>query len=387
MANHIRITPNKTFRGRLHIQAGLLFISLGLLLGGCNQPAAQALLEDYLDSMSRVLETPIDTDLGTALLDLPALPEKRERRLPVTDIREGIIEVWDFQQCGMMHLIAERNSSLGKVMPASQKMAYELRFMAALQVCRDQLQALAQPSTEQQAFLQRLLEIHALKQANLPADIWNGIYASDEITQHFALGQPPLPPDYAGHGHVQRALERLQVLAGLATADPLQPPDWLPELEDSYYALYSSDFGAQWLTGLRLLTQTLERAAIALEQRLQRQAFCFPGHRPRRAEILGNIFRKYYAGQVQPYMALIQREGREWLAVHEQIMAQLPVPAAMQAYREQVISQDTPDSLWQSWQQANQRHTRAWQQILRQCGMMPGQDQEDQETAPTPTPP
>ena len=74
-------------------------------------------------------------------------------------------------------------------------------------------------------------------------------------------------------------------------------------------------------------------------------------------------------------MALLQSEGKHWLTTHQQIMEQLPAPAAMQIWQQQVVSLDTPDSLWRQWEQASQRHTKAWQDILSQCGMMPGQEQ------------
>lgn len=348
-----------------------------LCLSACNRSPAAAMLEDYADSMSTVLETPIELDLDSALLDFPALPERRERMLPTTDIREGMMDVWDFQQCGMMRLIAERNSTLGKVMLPSQKMVYELRFMSALQQCRNKIAALTKPTQREQNFLQRLNAIYQVKQQNLPAEIWNGTYTSEEISQHFALGSAPLSTELKSYENAQRAMEQLLTLAKLAKADPLTLPDWLEQLEDQYFALYSSRFGTELLPTLRIVTQTLDRTAVAIEQRLQSAPFCYKNHKPRRADILGNIFQEYYAGQVQPYMALLQREGKHWLTTHQQIMQRLPVPAAMSAWQQQVISLDAPDSLWQQWQQANKRHTQAWQDILGQCGMMPGQAQDN----------
>lgn len=346
-----------------------------LCLSACNRSPAAAMLEDYADSMSTVLETPVELDLDSALMDFPALPERRERMLPTTDIREGMLDVWDFQQCGMMNLIAERNSTLGKVMLPSQKMIYELRFMAALQPCRDKMTAVKKPTQREQKFIRRLNAIYRIKQQNLPAEIWNGIYTSEEISQHFALGSMPLSPETKGYENEQHAMEQLLTLAKLAEADPLTLPDWLEQLEDQYFALYSSDFGAELLPTMRILTQTLDRTAAAIEQRLQSAPFCHKGHKPRRAGILGNIFQQYYAGQVQPYMALLQREGKQWLTTHQQIMEQLPAPKTMQIWQQQVISLNAPDSLWQQWEQANKRHTQAWQDILGQCGMMPGETQ------------
>ena len=379
MENHL---STYTIKQQPSLRYGWLLICV-LCLSACNRSPASAMLEDYADSMSTVLETPIKLDLDSALLDFPALPERRARMLPTTDIREGMLDVWDFQQCGMMNLIAERNSTLGKVMLPSRKMVYELHFMAALQQCRDKMVEVEKPTQREQQFMQRLNAIYRIKQQNLPAEIWNGIYTSEEISQHFALGGMPLSPEAEGYDNEQQAMERLLTLAKLAETDPLTLPDWLEQLESQYFVLYSSRFGAELLPTMRILTQTLDRTAAAIEQRLQRTPFCHKGHTPRRADILRNIFQQYYAGQVQPYMALLQREGKQWLTTHRQIMEQLPAPAAMQIWQQQAIALDAPDSLWQQWRQASQRHTQAWQDILGQCGMMPGQAQNtnDDKTA------
>ena len=108
-------------------------------------------------------------DLDSALMDFPALPERRERMLPTTDIREGMLDVWDFQQCGMMNLIADRNSTLGKVRLPSQKMIYELRFMASLQPCRDKMTAVKKPTQREQKFIQRLNAIYRITQQSQPS--------------------------------------------------------------------------------------------------------------------------------------------------------------------------------------------------------------------------
>ncbi|MGB1257532.1 MAG: DUF3080 family protein, partial [Thiolinea sp.] len=242
----------------------LLFI-IGLT--ACGKPDAQAMLEDYADSMSNVLETNIAIDLDNAAKQLPAFPEKRERKLTTPDIREGMLEVWDFEQCGMMYLIAERNSSLGKVMLPSQKMRYELRFMAALQQCRQQMQQLEKPGPDQQAFIKRLQEIAQLKQQNLAREVWNGIYGSDEISQHFATGQPPLSPVNGQSGNVLRGLEKLSALAELSNAETLHIPSWLKDIEGIYYNFYSSRFGAELLPALLILTETLDKTAEAIEKR------------------------------------------------------------------------------------------------------------------------
>jgi hypothetical protein len=330
------------------------------------------MLEDYAARMSIVLDTEINLSLTQAALTLPALPSKRERLVQTTELRENLWDVLDFRQCDMLKLISERNSSLGKVMLPSQKMRYELRFIKTLQNCRETLNAIEKPDDTQLAFQSRLEVIYQTKRDNLPLEVWNGIYGSNEIEQHFKIGKLPLSLTADNNGHVQQALDQLAELAIISQSDSITLPDWLDKVEAPYEAMHNSEFGSQLLSSLAMMTQTLDRTAEAIEARLKHKPFCFPGHQPTHAKTLNNVFQKYYAGKVQPYMAVIQRQGNPWFTLHDELMSQLLAPPAIQNYRQQVVGISVKSSLWGKWVQARERHTKAWQKILGQCNMMPG---------------
>jgi len=346
-------------------------LSLVMLLSACQRSAPQAMLEDYASRMSNVLDTEITPDLDQAIVDIPAFPDKRDRVLATKELREGLWDVLDFRQCDMLSLIAERNSSLGKVMLPSQKMRYELRFVNALQDCRQVLAAIENPDDTQLAFQTRLESIYKTKRANLALEVFNGIYSSDEISQHFKLGTGHLTLQAATNSQVQQALQQLSELAVISQPDAIVLPNWLSDVEAPYEVLHRSEFGASLLTSLSIMTQTLDKTADAIEARLKVKPFCFPGHQPARAKTLNTVFHKYYAGKVQPYMAIIQRDGLPWLTLHDELLQQLPSSKAMIDYRHKVISVTSESSLWGKWVKARQKHTKAWQTILGQCDMMP----------------
>ena len=333
------------------------------------------MLADYTQRMSNVLETPISADNNQAAL--PNFPQKRDRIIQIADIRQGLWEVLDFRQCDMLSIISERNSSLGKVMPASQKMRYELRFFHAMQLCRATLAAIPKPDETQQAFIARLEVLYQTKKTNLPAEIWNGIYGSKEISNHFNQGAEPLPlsqtPEGNSAANFARMLNKFAHLASLANPEQaaIELPDWLDDIEAEYAALHHSDFGAQLLATLPLLTNTLNQTAEAIDKRLARKPFCYEGHQPQRATVLGNVFQKYYVQQVQPYMALVEKAAKPWFEQHGLIMSHLPTTKAMQDYHHLVVSLQNPKSLWNRWIEARNRHTKSWQTILGQCNMMP----------------
>jgi hypothetical protein len=348
-----------------------LLLCLGGVLSGCTD-TPEAMLENYTERVARVLEEPIHTHFDTAA-NIPLFPPRRDRLLPLTDLRQGPIEVLALRHCDLLGLIAERNSSLGKVMRPSKQLVYEIRLLHQVRECRTRLDST--PDADPQ--LRRQIEdIYTLKARELPAVLWNAIYASSEMEANFSRGDPALPrPGKDGADGSEATLRSLQALADLQTL--ISTPNWTPpqqlqDLEQHYQALNANRFGSQWLRSLWLLTRTLEQTAQALERREQRASLC-PQQRPTpRARILLNVFRLYYAGDVQPYLARVHRSGQRWKALHEQLLRQLPATPQMQEYRWHIFADANPDSLWQRYNRARDHHTRSWQATLRNCQLMPG---------------
>ncbi|MFW1676264.1 DUF3080 family protein [Pontibacter sp. JAM-7] len=339
------------------------FFSLLLLLtlAGCDRSGPEALLNNYSERVSRVLEV---ESPPLALSSVPAFPPRRSRILPTESLREGLLDVLQLKQCGMLTLIAERNSSLGKVYTPASRLLYELRFYQQIHQCYTTLQQASAPDPE---LLLQVSHIVAVKQRNLSLELWNGLYTAAEMEQHFArnaaplkIGAPPLPA---------AALATIQVTVQRTLAGKPLNEITLEQLTNSFAALHASDAGASLLQSLKLLTAYLQQVSESIEQRLKDKPMCLQGRPTPQADILHNVFRKYYAGDVQPYMALVQRQGEPWFNLHQIILSafaeQGQLPAAMHQYQQRLTA------LWQQYIQARNNHTQSWQKILRQCGLMP----------------
>jgi hypothetical protein len=340
-----------------------------LLLSACSTDTPEALLRDYADRVSNAIDYPIDLQLNS---HIPAYPRTRERRLDTVELREGVIDVFDLRRCGLMELIGERNSSLGKLSLPSQRLAYELRFLPPLRECILQLQRQGERSETEDGLLLRLMEIERIKREQLPRVLSNAIFNSNEMEAQFSLGAAPLTAEQAEQIGLLLPLlgyfEQLQILS-------LQPdwslPAWSDQLEREYARLYSFTFGAPWLKSLHLLSQTLDQTAAAIEARLEQRPVCFNNRPNNRARIIQSVFNGWYARELQPLMSVLHRSGEQWRAALEPLYTRLPTTPALQAYFEQTLS-DRHDSLWRQYLHARDRHTAAWQQLLGQCGMMPG---------------
>lgn len=347
----------------------LLLLLLSLLVGGCSPPGPEAMLRDYATRVGNAIEQDVEL---TLTLELPAYPPRRQRLLPVREVREGLLEVLDLRRCGLLELIGERNSSLGVQALPSQRLLYETRFLPPLNACLNRLRDEQPGDPDSRELLARLEQIARIKRTNYPHVLANALFNADHISQHFARGgQPATAEQLEQVGQLLPHLQRFAQLARLSARPDWQAPDWIDDLEQSYEAFYRSDFGRRWLPALVLLTQTLEQTAAAIEARLARRPLCFNRRPTPQAQIVRNVFQRYYAGALQPWMSAVHRSGERWRSHWQPLLDTLPATEATRRYFNRLFAEH-PDSLWQRYQQARQRHTRAWQRLLDQCGMLPG---------------
>lgn len=349
----------------------LAWLPLALLLGGCDPLATpDSMLDEYVRRVGRVLE--VEATLRP-VPPAPELPRRRERVLPTTEQTVGLLDFLGLYGCELQHLVGERNSGLGRVMHPASTLDYELRFIVAAEACAAQIQ--------RESLRQVVREAARTKRDDLPVAIWNATWGTQEIETLFTRSRGLLPVDGARDRVAQVAadLEALHETVkriragdhtiGFTNMDPVLQR-WLssPELGQS-------------LRSATALTVRLEDAAMLVERRLGERPLCHRGHRNRKADTARSMFLTVYIGHVQPYMAAVQRTRGQLLpGVQNLIPDNVPISDAMQIYVRQAVLDHGEDSVWHALDVATQRHTRAWQALLAQCGMTPGQREDNGQT-------
>ncbi|MET3999457.1 DUF3080 family protein [Marinobacterium sp. MBR-109] len=354
----------------------MLITTLALvLLSACSTESPEARLEDYASRVANAIDYPIKLELDTTI---PPYPQTRDRLLEIPELREGIVEVFDLRRCGLMELIGERNSSLGKLALPSQRMLYELRFLPPLRRCIEQLKQQSERDENEDELLQRLQRIERIKREQLPRVLSNAIFNSSEMTSQFSRTHAALSMEQAQQsGALQPALQRFEQLLRLSQQPDWQLPSWSEQLEQSYAELHARPFGAPWLKSLNMLTQTLDQTAGAINARLDERPICFNNRPNNRARIIQSVLNGWYANELQPMMSALHRSGEQWRDGLEPLYTELPMSPALKEYFQATLS-DHHNSLWQRYIRARDRHTAAWQRLLGQCGLMPGHsDQND----------
>lgn len=342
------------------------------VLSACSSDEATALVERYASRTGNAIDVDVDLSLKPSAQLYAPLPPRRERLAEIPEIREGLLDLLDLRTCDLMQLVSERNTSLGRVAGPSQRLIYELKILPRLESCI----ALLEDDPEQQELRAKLQEFVKIKQVGFAPLVFNAIYNTEEMERHFSFASEPLLPDQTGYlAPLVPPLERLVEVAQLSQQRRWQTPTFAEDLESSFEALYRADFGARWISSMALLTQTLEQTSAAIEQRLAGRPICFNGRQNNQSAILWTVFMKFYVGELQPYIAQVEREGRQWSALHQHVLANLQgVPSdKIRAF----FDTDSRAPIWGRYLRARDRHTKAWQKQLEQCGLRPGVPQDE----------
>lgn len=344
----------------------LRFLTLAMLaaLAGC-KPAndAQALQADYLYRVANA--TDVEISAAAEQGRLYRMPPRRDRVMEIPELRISLLDlIIDVHRCPALQiLISQRNSILGKQMQPSNRLAYEGDLLREIAACQQRLNAV-----EDNDFNQQLSQVALEKRAQLPRVYWNALNASPEFEQFLRFAPMPLPADVSDSDPAQDALANL-VSIGQQLPDHLPPAS--DELDPLFFALLATDQGGQLISSLSTLTKTLNQGSEALEIRQTQRPICPQRRATEQARILQNVFVKFYAGKLQPYLAKVDQRGKRWSASLMQMSEIEQVPPALKQY---LLALAGPNgSLWSQFQHATKRHIKAWQTTLKSCGLAPGQ--------------
>ena len=333
-----------------------------VLLSACSR-GPDAALEDYLARLTRALDV---SDAEVVVFPpLAERPRRRALQLSEPELSINLLEFLQLSGCELGRALGQRNSALGRLAQPSQRLHINRDILISGPQC---LEALWQRDPDLASELAALI---AEKQQYRMHYWWNGWMTSQEWLAFSSPTAGYLPQGDEGALTVQSGLQSLRW--ALQQGVRWQQDEFAyqsSEMEQQQQQWLATAALGRWRESQRLLTVISLQAAAQLEKRTGARPLCPAGRKTPQADIVQNVFVRYYAGVMQPYLSETDRFGDALIPMLEDMGALLgnDVPLAWTLWLEQLRREKA------ALRDAHQLHVRKWQEVLRQCGLMPGQD-------------
>ena len=336
------------------VLASLAIASLLVIWWLAPQDPDEARWEDYLSRIARLSRQELP---ARGPLPLLTYPGARELRLPLPEHRVDLLDYLELRHCGLMELISQRNSALGKLQADSLRLNHELAFIQQARAC------LEEDALEDPELVKIMSKVVAEKKAALPALYWNVLANSEEIRRFFS--QSPS----ASVGDTSAALQSLQQLSHTVIAHKQSGAVTPLNLEPLLETLAHNQSGGYLLRRMALSLRELERGNQLLAG-IDPQRLCPRNQASTRARRLRNVLDKVWAPKVQQALAQSRRQRQSLADSLEQMNGLLDSPPApFTRWRHHYFG---PNGVESRMERALERHVTLWQEHLGACGLMPG---------------
>ena len=357
--------------------AAILLCSF-LTLGCSFEHPTQAMFTDYQNRLAKLtqVETKALNQRATPSIPMTTLPRRRDRALPLSEIRIGLWDYLQIYECRLNQLVGQRNSSLGKVMPASQRLVYETQLVYEMTRCLTTLKSHKDEDTELIRELEQALEI---KRSELHLVAWNAFIGSQEFENLTSLSTEPLEPADPEPLIISRqALDEL-LRTGVKVKQIQENPTVqanieADRLEANLLAINTQRSVGRLLKSIELVSNELGLASSILQQARTQNSLCPQGKQTREADYLKNVFSKYYVGRIQPYLSMLNREGQALLESVDKLLALYTdiLPESFQTYQASAYrAAERIGNLAAVSKRTIMDHTKAWQALLATCNIQP----------------
>ncbi|MCL4409333.1 DUF3080 family protein [Aliidiomarina haloalkalitolerans] len=351
----------------------LVSVFLVLFLSACSRTSDDALL-DYQKRIARLTDAPL---VATERPEFPQPPRVQVTREAIPEFTISLVASQRLNRCRAGQLIAERNSSLGRVQPPNARLRHELAMLTALPEC------LQDAHIADSSIASELTAAIAHKTSTLPnwrqRMITNDPIMRDSLrpgrnllaVETMAAASETLEAiDYFLYifTEIERFLAATQTSGSLTAESDLQVIEVnLNDWQVAVAALGQGDFLGRYLRS--------QQHALGYMQALNQQLTdagtlvgCRPNHQPAAADYLHNVLMAFWIGELQPMFA--RWDGyQQQLEPRIQALSDYVDHPQWHAYFRYLAGSE---SIAQQLQQEVRHHAELWQQVLQTCGLEAG---------------
>lgn len=354
----------------------VLWLGLVCLLAGCSEPTINDHYDEYLTRLARVLEQDLPdwrTDQSQSLQQ--RYPGRKDRQWSATDTRMGVFDFLALDDCDLINLVSERNSSLGKVMSSTSRYQYEWLIIQGVTQCINTFKE----NPEEAELVSKLNNILITKQQELSKHYWNATWGSDEFQAYFSLSKPVLDVHEVS-GFKPPSVEALEnYLSGLPALNSTSADfskgvfEQSAQLEKHLQPL-QYHYGGRLLKSLILAELAISQGTQLLQQALAEGPICYNGKPSKKAEILNTVLTKYYVIALQPYLSRLEKEATYlWRTVESPNRNDLPFQKdTVVTFMGSYFSAENGRNVLANMREATKDHAQQWSELLEHCGLRVG---------------
>ncbi|MCC5854939.1 MAG: DUF3080 family protein [Idiomarina sp.] len=335
------------------IQLSYLWVVVIIILTACSR-GPEAEFKTYQSRLaSLVNETPASPEFPP----MPLQPSTSVMRQPVAEVTIGLVDSMRFDRCRLGAIIAERNSSLGRVRNPAQVAYYELSLLPAIAEC------LNSELAEDERLARIMQEAYEQKRADLPAIIHNFLTTDQVLRDSFRGGRRVLSADSTDFTASLNALNYLIRTFHHAIDDPLTAQLDLSQWHNHMRVLGQSDaFASHWRAQQRLI------GWLAEWNRLLAQApeaiNCRANHTPIEANYMHNLMHERFAQNIQPHLARWNEQHRQL----EEVLHPLQNLTLEEEWHRYLAALIGDKSHGNQVRNLTRQHAELWQAFLTSCG-------------------
>ncbi|CAM3704904.1 MULTISPECIES: DUF3080 family protein [Pseudoalteromonas] len=331
---------------------GTLFACL--LISACSDKPTD-INEQYQQRLATALDKPLPV---TPPLNNLKLTPVHNNDNPATAQQLSIVQLAQLSHCKLNTLIAEHNSQLGKVASSAGQLTYQIQFIQLAPSCLEKLNS---ESKSYQAIKHEL----ANKKQQLLKQFNHLLYNDPELKRTWQLTSYALDNNLAGLVETELALQNLLTLKQQIIQQQYTQIDsqaLYPQLSQ----LRQFNFNQALVSAVRQQTYFNHSTSRYLTS-IDLSALCNPLKNKRQAQIVSNVFKKYYLSQLQPYQAQLSGALERLMPLYQALW----LDSTTNQPELRALLQQQPSNLLTAFKESAKTHVTWWQKFYKKCEISP----------------
>ncbi|WP_299083091.1 DUF3080 domain-containing protein [uncultured Paraglaciecola sp.] len=306
-------------------------------------------LQQYQARMARVLDVESQPNLT---ISLPPYPPEKVLRQPIPETKIKLFDFYNLKGCQLYSLIAQRNTSLGKLQLPSTRYIYERQLLLAIEGCISR--------TQEPKLREKLRKWQQTKAQQLPMVWADLIQLSDETKQAFSANFASI-----NTGTQSGLSQTKEALSYLININQNTRPN-SGELERHLQNLMKHPLPAKlWLSQLTL-TRYLSYITPWLIKNTE-NIDCKPHKITKKAKYLTNVFQLFFIDNIQPIASQINHYQYQLSPMLNKLQNHPRLSSDLKQYIRSLNQQG-----FDNYQHAMQQHIQFWQAFFKRCHLKPG---------------